>query len=64
MNSRGRCAGSAFPTSGATSGRSAGEMLAALRARMTNDPETELDVTAHELWRITRLRLEKLLAGA
>ena len=46
------------------SGRSAGEMLATLRARMTNDPETELDVTAHELWRITRLRLEKLLAGA
>ena len=46
------------------SGRSAAEMLAALQSRMTNDPATELDVTAHELWRITRLRLEKLLAGA
>jgi 2-oxo-4-hydroxy-4-carboxy-5-ureidoimidazoline decarboxylase len=46
------------------SGRSAAEMLTALRARMTNDPATELDVTAAELWAITRLRLEKLLAGA
>lgn len=46
------------------SGRSAGEMLAALEARMHHDPATELDVTAVELWKITRLRLEKLLASA
>lgn len=46
------------------SGRSAGEMLAALEARMHHDPATELDVTAIELWKITRLRLEKLLASA
>lgn len=46
------------------SGRSAADMLVALRARMTNDADTELTVTAHELWLITRLRLQKLLGGA
>jgi len=46
------------------SGRSAAEMLDAIRARMSNDAETELTVTADELWKITRLRLEKLLASA
>lgn len=45
------------------SGRSAHEMLAAIRERMTNDPDTERAVTAGELWKITRLRLEKLLAS-
>lgn len=45
------------------SGRSAAEMLAELRMRMANDAATELTVTAHELWKITRLRLEKLLAS-
>ncbi len=41
-------------------GRSALEMLEALRRRMTNDPETELQVAAGEQAKITRLRLEKL----
>lgn len=42
-------------------GRSAEEMLAALRARLSNDPETELRVAAAEQWRITELRLKKFL---
>ena len=42
-------------------GRSAEEMLAALRGRMGNDPETELRVAAAEQWRITELRLGKFL---
>ena len=42
------------------SGRSAGEMLAALRERLGNDPATELRVAAGEQRKITRLRLEKL----
>jgi len=42
-------------------GRSAGEMLAALRERLNNDPETELRVAAAEQWRITELRLRKFL---
>lgn len=41
-------------------GKSAAEMLAALRERMANDPETELRVAAEEQRKITRLRLEKL----
>ena len=41
-------------------GRSALEMLEALRRRMANDPETELRVAASEQAKITRLRLEKL----
>jgi 2-oxo-4-hydroxy-4-carboxy-5-ureidoimidazoline decarboxylase len=45
-------------------GRSASDMLAALRARLANDPATELAVTGAELWQITLSRLEKLLAGA
>ncbi len=43
------------------SGRSAQEMLAALRDRLGNDPDTELGVVAEELRQITRLRLERLL---
>lgn len=43
------------------SGKSAEEMLALLRDRMNNDPETELRVAAGEQQRITRLRLEKML---
>lgn len=43
------------------SGKSADEMLALLRARMNNDPETELRVAAGEQAKITRLRLEKML---
>jgi allantoicase len=43
------------------SGRSAQELLAALRQRLGNDPETEWGVVAEELREITRLRLERLL---
>jgi OHCU decarboxylase len=41
-------------------GKSADEVLAALRARLANDPDTELGVAATEQAHITRLRLEKL----
>ena len=44
------------------SGKSAAEMLAALRARMGNDSDTELRIAADEQKKITRVRLEKLLA--
>ncbi len=43
-------------------GKSAEEMLALLRTRLTNDPATELRVAAGEQAKITRLRLEKLFA--
>ena len=43
-------------------GLSGAEMLRALRERLGNDPERERAVTSRELHRITRLRLEKLLA--
>lgn len=42
-------------------GKSAEEMLAALRGRLENDPEVELHVAAGEQWRITELRLRKFL---
>jgi 2-oxo-4-hydroxy-4-carboxy-5-ureidoimidazoline decarboxylase len=42
------------------SGKSAGEMLALLEARLPNPPELELGVAAAEQAKITRLRLEKL----
>jgi allantoicase len=42
-------------------GKTAEEMLAALRARITNDPETEMRVAAEEQWRITVLRIKKFL---
>lgn len=42
-------------------GRSAEELLAIARARLGNDPATELRVAASEQMKITRLRLEKLL---
>ena len=45
------------------SGRSAPEMLAALRERLGNDPDTEEKVVTEELRKITRLRLERLLAS-
>ena len=44
-------------------GRSADELLSILTARLDNDAETELRVAAGEQARITRLRLEKLLAA-
>ena len=43
------------------SGRTASEILAILRERMNNDPETELQVAAREQQKITRLRLDGLL---
>ena len=43
------------------SGKTAREMLEGLRARMANDPETELRVAADEQKTITRLRLERVL---
>ncbi len=45
-------------------GKTADEMLAILRERLENDPEAELRVAAGEQAKITRLRLEKLLAEA
>jgi OHCU decarboxylase len=44
-------------------GRDATEILAALTERLGNDPATELRVAAEEHRRITRLRLERLMAG-
>jgi 2-oxo-4-hydroxy-4-carboxy-5-ureidoimidazoline decarboxylase len=46
------------------SGRSADELLALLRQRMNNDPETELTTAANEQGKIMRLRLEQLLDDA
>jgi OHCU decarboxylase len=43
-------------------GKTAEEMLGLLRARLSNDPETELKVAAEEQRKITRLRLQKWLA--
>ena len=45
-------------------GKSSEEILAGLKQRMANDAETELRVAAEEQSKITRLRLEKLIAGA
>ncbi len=45
------------------SGKSAADMLAALRARLANDPGTELANAAREQAAITRLRLERWLAS-
>ena len=45
------------------SGLSGEDMLRALRERLANDPAAERAITARELHRITRLRLERLLAG-
>jgi 2-oxo-4-hydroxy-4-carboxy-5-ureidoimidazoline decarboxylase len=42
-------------------GLSAGEMLAALRERLANDDAREQVIVREELWKITRLRLRKLL---
>ena len=43
--------------------KSAGELLALCRARLANDPTTELAVAAEEQRKITRLRLWKLLCA-
>ena len=42
-------------------GKSSDEMLAILKRRLANEPDTELCVAAEEQRRITRLRLQKLL---
>jgi len=42
-------------------GRDAEEILADLRARLANDPDTELQVAADQHRRITRLRIEQLM---
>jgi len=44
------------------SGRTADEILTALRQRMSNDAATEMDVAAAEHRKITRLRLERMLS--
>lgn len=44
-------------------GRTADEMLALLHARLGNDPGTEIRAAAEEQRKITRIRLQKLLAG-
>ena len=44
----------------AAAGRSADEILAALRERMNNDPVTEANVAAEEHRKIARLRLREL----
>jgi 2-oxo-4-hydroxy-4-carboxy-5-ureidoimidazoline decarboxylase len=44
------------------SGRSAAELLGDLRSRLGNDPATELRIAAEEQRKITRLRLERLVA--
>jgi 2-oxo-4-hydroxy-4-carboxy-5-ureidoimidazoline decarboxylase len=44
-------------------GKTAAEMLDLLRARLPNDPDTELMVAAAEQAKITRIRLQKLATG-
>jgi len=44
-------------------GKSAEQLLELLRARLANDPVTELEVAAGEQAKITRLRLMKLVEG-
>lgn len=44
-------------------GRTADEMLALLQARLRNEPETEIRAAAEEQRKITRIRLDKLLAS-
>ncbi len=44
-------------------GKSAEEMLALLEDRLHNDPARELPIAAEQQRQITRLRLQKLLAG-
>lgn len=45
-------------------GKSAEEMLALLQQRLRNDPGIEITVAAEEQNKITKIRLEKLLAAA
>jgi allantoicase len=43
------------------SGKTTGEMLAAIQQRLGNDPQHELQIAADEQQKITKLRLERLL---
>ena len=43
-------------------GKTSDEILKSLQERLANDPEVELRIAADEQKKITRLRLEKLLA--
>jgi allantoicase len=45
------------------SGKSAGEILESLRTRLSNDAPTETRIAAEEQRKITRIRLEKLVAS-
>lgn len=47
----------------AASGRTADDVLAAMRERIGNDPDTELEVAAAEHRKITRIRLQRLLSA-
>jgi 2-oxo-4-hydroxy-4-carboxy-5-ureidoimidazoline decarboxylase len=42
-------------------GKSAGEMLETLQARLKNDPKDEIEIAGDEQNKITKLRLEKLV---
>jgi OHCU decarboxylase len=44
-------------------GRSAEDVVAAIRQRIENDPATELQVAAEEQRKITRLRLKSMLSS-
>jgi len=44
-------------------GRSAEDVVAALRQRIENDPATELQVAAEEQRKITRIRLKSMLSS-
>lgn len=44
-------------------GKTAGEMLALLRARLPNEPAKEIKIAMAEQAKITQIRLEKLLAA-
>ena len=45
------------------SGLTGAEMLARLRGRLANDPQTERRIVTDELRKITQLRMRKLLGG-
>jgi 2-oxo-4-hydroxy-4-carboxy-5-ureidoimidazoline decarboxylase len=45
------------------SGRTADEMLALLRDRLSHEPDEELRIAAQEQWKIMRLRLDRMLDG-
>jgi len=45
-------------------GRRADEILAALRERLSNEPDAEIFIAAREQQQITRLRLEKLVSAS